>query len=429
MRLLDVVARSKQVERAVGAPAVMKFDGWDYVLGHGGSRPEQVDNDYRSIVDQVHRRHGVVAAAVAARNLLLSEIRPKWRSPDGDLFGNAALRMLEQPGGMTRPQFFATLGSDASYSGTAVVVARNERVFRLPPDKTTFVLGSDSEPAWNGDVLHPPFDAQTVAVVYRPSGTHGPMHLFGPGEFAVWAPEPDPVYFWRGTSWVSAVMQDVLLDGQATDQTSRYFENGSIPSLVFLMDPTKTPDELAAYQQLVDEKHSGVRNRYKNLFLGGATDVKVLSGALDAGALSHIQGTYENRVAVRSRVPAPILGTKESLTGSSLNAGNYSAARRMMADGWFTPTAESLCAALQPLLPAQPEGVELTYDAARILFLQEDEKDAADIAQINAVAIRQLVEAGFEPDSAVAAITTGDMSKLAHTGNVSVQLQPTGSGE
>jgi hypothetical protein len=99
----------------------------------------------------------------------------------------------------------------------------------------------------------------------------------------------------------------------------------------------------------------------------------------------------------------------------------------MLADGWFSPTVDNLCAALEAIVPPPPDGSELGFDPSRVLFLQEDQKDAADITQTNAVAMRQLVEAGFEPTSVVDAVTTGDMSKLSHTGNVSVQLQPPGS--
>ena len=195
-----------------------------------------------------------------------------------------------------------------------------------------------------------------------------------------------------------------------------------------MMDPSRTPDEIKAYSELVNSKFGGVANSYKNMVLGGATDVKVVGSAMTDLGLSDLQGTFENRVAVRSRIPAVVLGTRESLSGSSLNTGNYSAARRLLADGWFSPTIDNLCAALEAIVPPPSDGSELGFDSTRILFLQEDQKDAADIMQTNAVAMRQLVEAGYDPTTVTEAITSGDMTKLKHTGNVSVQLQPPGSG-
>ena len=76
---------------------------------------------------------------------------------------------------------------------------------------------------------------------------------------------------------------------------------------------------------------------------------------------------------------------------------------------------------------APPSGSELSYDATRVLMLQEDIKDNADVQSTQASAMRQLIDGGFDPPTVVAAVTSNDMSKLVHTGNVSVQLQPPGS--
>jgi len=434
VKLFDALQRSSppKVESryTVDEYLTMAFNGNNYIVGASGSKPDDVDTGFVSYVQRVHDRHGVVAAAVVTRALLLSQVRFKWRRPDGSLYGNRDLAPLERPGSYTRPDFLSRLEHDVSYSGTALVGRRGGELFRLAPHKTTYILGSDSDLDWQGDTLIPPFDTKVVGLSYNPGTSHGVqgnIETFFPGEFAVWAPNPDPVYFWRGTSWISSVMREILLDGQVTDHESKFFEKAATPGLVFMMDPSRTPDEIKAYQEVVDRKFAGNQNSYNNMFLGGATDVKVVGSALNDLGLGELQGTFENRVAVRSRIPAVVLGTKEALSGSSLNAGNYSAARRMLADGWFTPTVDGLCAALEPLVSVPSDGSELGFDPSRCLFLQEDQLDAAQITQTNSIAMRQLVEAGFEPVSVIAAVTTGDMTKLVHTGNVSVQLQPPGN--
>ena len=223
-------------------------------------------------------------------------------------------------------------------------------------------------------------------------------------------------------------MRETLLDGQVTDHLGKYFEKATVPGLVFLMDKDKTPAETDAYAKVVNENFSGAGARFKNMFLGGGTDVKVVGSSIKDLGLNEITGVFENRVSVRSRIPASVLGTKESLSGSSLNAGNYGAARRLLADGWFTPTVDSLCEALEPLIDV-PDSQELSFDPGRVLFLQEDQKDAADILSTNAGAARQLVDGGFDPSSVIEAVKSGDLSKLIHTGNVAVQLQPPGTGD
>jgi hypothetical protein len=439
MRLLDALQRntgpSQAIEQRFGIDGYMQmmFDGNRYIVGASGSKPDEVDTNFVHRIQRIHNRHGVIAAAVATRALLVSQVRFRWRRVDGSLYGTRDLLPLERPGSKTRPELLASMEIDVSYSGTAVVARRDGELFRLSPDKVKFILASNSDPTWSGDVMIPPFDAKVMGVIYHPgvsqqTGESGQVEVFGPGEFAVWTPEPDPVFFWRGTSWVTSVVREMLIDGQVTDHESKFFEKAATPGLVFMMDPSRSPEEIKAYSDVVNDKFAGVANSYRNMFLGGATDVKVVGSAMSDLGLTELQGTFENRVAVRSRIPAVVLGTKESLSGSSLNAGNYSAARRLLADGWFSPTADNLCASLESIVPPPGDGTELSYDPDRVLFLQEDQKDAADITNTKAAAMRQLVDGGFDPNSVVEAVMTGDMSKLIHTGNVSVQLRPPGSG-
>jgi hypothetical protein len=136
-----------------------------------------------------------------------------------------------------------------------------------------------------------------------------------------------------------------------------------------------------------------------------------------------IQTLGETRVAYLSRVPAPLLGSSEGLAGSSLNAGNFAAARRMFADSWIFPTLQNLASTLAPLVQV-PADAELWYDTRDMPVLREDAKDAAEIEQVKANTITALVKDGFSPESAIAAVMTQDMTQLVHTGLVSVQLQP-----
>ena len=146
--------------------------------------------------------------------------------------------------------------------------------------------------------------------------------------------------------------------------------------------------------------------------------------------MPQVQAALPNAGAavVAAGVPAVVLGISEGLAGSSLNAGNYTAARRRFADMTMRPLWRSVCGVLAPFVQV-PAGSELWYDDSDIPFLQEDMKDAADIAQTQAVAVRNLVDAGYDPDAAVLAVSTGNLRLLSgkHSGLYSVQLQPAGS--
>ena len=123
-----------------------------------------------------------------------------------------------------------------------------------------------------------------------------------------------------------------------------------------------------------------------------------------------------------------MLGISEGLAGSSLNAGNYGQSRRNFADIWMYPTLTSLVRCLAQITD-EPNDAELWHDTVDMPFLREDAKDAAEIEEVHARTIRQLVDGGFEPTSVVAAVTSQDMSLLEHTGKLSVQLQEPGAEE
>ena len=121
-----------------------------------------------------------------------------------------------------------------------------------------------------------------------------------------------------------------------------------------------------------------------------------------------------------------IVGLSEGLQGAALNAGNYKQAYRRFADGTMRPLWRNAAGSLARVVDVPP-GAELWYDVRDIAFLRDDEQIEAEILRTKSVAIRQLIDAGFRPDTAVDAITSGDMNRLVHTGLFSVQLQPPGS--
>jgi hypothetical protein len=141
-----------------------------------------------------------------------------------------------------------------------------------------------------------------------------------------------------------------------------------------------------------------------------------------------VQGAGEVRMASASGIHPVILGLGDSLDGSSLNTGNFGAARRLTADKTLRPMWGGLAGALQSIVPA-PAGSRLWYDDRHIPFLADDVKDAAEVRQMNASAMRQLIDGGFDPDSVVDAIVSGDLKRLSgkHTGLVSVQLLAPGT--
>src|ERR1019366_7682814 len=99
-----------------------------------------------------------------------------------------------------------------------------------------------------------------------------------------------------------------------------------------------------------------------------------------------VQSAGETRIAAAAGVPPSIVGLSEALQGSTLNTGNYAAARRRFSDGTIRPLWRSAAGALSTLLPV-PKGSRMWFDPRDVAFLQEDVIDTANIRQLDATAI------------------------------------------
>jgi phage portal protein BeeE len=255
-------------------------------------------------------------------------------------------------------------------------------------------------------------------------GRSDPVTLL-PDEVCHFSPKPDPMARFRGMSWLTPVLQEVMADKAATRHKLKFFDNGATPNMAIKFDKDTRPEAFQDFVQKFNDAHRGADNAYKTMFLAGGADVTPLSMDFRQMDFKVTQGAGENRLAVAAGVPAAILGISEGLQGSSLNAGNFSAARRLFVDSTMRDLWAKAAASLAVLL-TPPAGARLWYDDRDIPFLREDEKDAAEIQFLEAQTLRQLLDAGWDPDTAKAYLLSGDLSLLKHSGLFSVQLQPAG---
>lgn len=432
MNLLDRLRGQRELNTLPYSLEQFVYDSNTYPLSgmfsQRGTPRQDIENNFEAYIANIHSREGVVAAAVAARALLLSSLIFKFRNlSDGaqaQLFGTEALLPLERfAPPITRERLLFRAETHASYAGNAYFWSQPGGTVRLlNPDRVSLVVASDMDPDTPADQL----DGELVAYVYHPDRSKSQGQVLPAAEVVQWAPEPHPTNPWIGQSWVTSVLSEIQGDRQISEHSNSFYSNAATPNLIFSFPVEVAQATITSYAEQINATTAGSRNAGKNLFMGHGADVDVVGAKLSELNLRDTQGGYETRIASRSRVPATVLGIREGMQGSSLNAGNYNSARRMWSDGWFTPTAQSLCSALAPLVEV-PTAAELTFDPSRVLFLQEDRKDEAEVQQFQASTIRQLIDGGFDPKSVVEAVRTGDLSKLEHGGLLSVQLQAPGS--
>ncbi|HZN76015.1 MAG TPA: phage portal protein [Micromonosporaceae bacterium] len=410
------------------------------VTSLAGNKASEISNTLPGYSSAVRQTPPAFAAQMV-RAMVLSQARFRFRNLPSSktprrMFGTTALGLLERPwpNGTTgelvsRCEWHAGLAGNAFVAYQAARRGRAERLRVLRPDWCALVYGSDQEPEDAAYAL----DGDLLGLVYQNGGiyqsSYRPQTLL-PGEFAHWAPMPDPLHAGIGMSWLTPALRDLQGDQLATQHKIMFFENGATPSLVVngitgQNGQMLTGDQFNALVDMMEGRHAGVANAYRTLYLTAGADAKVIGSDLKQIDFKATQGAGETRIASLSRVPAPLLGISEGLSGSSLNAGNFAMARRMFADTWVYPNLQDLAASLAPIVKV-PNDAELWFDTADMPILREDAKDAAEIENVKATTITMYVREGFTPESAVAAVDGQDIKLLKHTGKVSVQLQEPG---
>ena len=396
---------------------------------------ELVENDFDAYVTGLYKANGIVSACIGARMLPFSEVRFQFQQlvngRPGRLFGTEELALLERPwANATTGDLLARMEQDASLAGNSYQTVIDGRIRRLRPDWVKIISGVRGDPSASSYDI----GAEILGYIYHPTATVGgtarpePV-LISPDRMAHYAPMPDPLAQWRGMSWLTPIVRDVQSDTHATKHKLAYFENGTALNVVIKYDASVSSADLPKYQALFDASYKGSAKAYKTLHLGGGADASVLGADLKSIDFKAVQGAGETRIAAAAGVGAIIARLSEGMQGSSLNSGNYGAAKRQFGDMTIRPLWRSAAGALASIIDV-PSGARLWYDARDVEFLKEDRKDAAEILQMAAATIRALVDAGFSPDAVIDAVEADDLSRLTgqHGGLYSVQLQEPGSG-
>lgn len=405
------------------------FNGVVYPLSYGGSqdwaKTEDIGNSFVAYCQQLYKECGVVYAVMAARRLLFKQARIVWQGFDEGVeskdFWTPELEVFRRPWpNGTTGELLSRMDQDVSLGGNFYAVREDDRIRRLRPDWMTIVLTAPPADAVRSDVagywFHP---GRTYAGVSEPDPKD---EFYLAGEVAHWTPDPDPEAQYRGMSWLSPVLREIVGDKAATVHKERFFANGATLGPVFSAKENLTPDQFQRWKDNILAGHQGADKAYRPLFLASPVDVSVRSVDLQQLDFKRVQGHGETRICAAGRVPPIVVGVSEGLEAATYS--NYGQARRAFGDGWAHPQWEDACGALETIAAPPDKPARLWYAHKHIAFLREDLKDEAEIRQVEATTITSLVNGGFTPDSATQFVQTGDPSTLKHTGMTSVQLQP-----
>ncbi len=366
----------------------------------------------------LNQTNGSVFALMAFRLRLFSQVRWSYqqfnKGKPGDLFSLPSLDVLN-----TDPRLNAQMIQDVDLAGNSYHVLQDGQIWRLRPDWVQAV----------GDGPLNNYDTTILGYAFFTGGYGNcapeDAKFFPAADVAHWMPQPDPLAWWRGMSWLTPVVREVQADSAASVHRQLSYENGATPNMIIKYDPSTSLENFLKAKQHFTEEYEGLRNVGKTLHLGGGADATVVGQTFQQLDFTNVQGAGETRLASAAGIHPVVVGFSEGMKGASLNAGNYGMARRSTAEGTFHPLWVSAAATLASIL-TPPVGSRMWYDPRHIPFLREDAADDAAIKAQEAQTIRTLTDAGFEPGTVVAAVMAGDWTLLKHDGLFSVQLQPPG---
>lgn len=391
------------------------------------NREGEVTSEFANMVGGAYARNGVVFACMLTRLSLFSEARFLWQQlRDGmpaSLFSTPELGILEHPEpNKTTGDLLTRAIVDLDLAGNWYGVRRGNRIKRLRPDWVTILVGSP-----NSDVSSWDPDAEVVGYFYQPGGPGSgdePM-VFDASEVAHFSMAPDPLFQYRGMSWLVPVLREMQADSAATSHKLSFFRNAATPNLAIGLPPTMNVEKAREWIALFEQEHRGVSNAYRSMYFGGGATAEIIGANFQQMDFRGLQSGFETRIASAAGMHPVIVPFSEGLTGSSLNAGNFQQAARLVGDKTLRPLWRNFAGSVEVLLQKPNPATRLWYDERDIAFLRTDVKDEAEIEQRRASTINTYILAGFKPESVVSALTSGyDLTQLEHTGLYSVQLQP-----
>jgi hypothetical protein len=230
VKLLDALLPRREVVRYV-PPAWMDLypqSPTPYITSWGVDRAEPIAESFAGYVTGGLQGNGVIWSIERVRLSVFSEARFQFqgfsKGRPAALYGDPVLSLLERPWeGGTTGDLLARMILDADMAGNFFAVEMDGELVRLRPDWVELVLTE----RWGLDGRQVGW--KRLGYLYYEGGKAAmrPAAVFLPGEIVHFAPLPDPLATYRGMSWLTPVVREIMADTQATKHKLKFFENAA----------------------------------------------------------------------------------------------------------------------------------------------------------------------------------------------------------
>jgi phage portal protein BeeE len=163
---------------------------------------------------------------------------------------------------------------DVDMAGNFFGVELDGEIVRLRPDWVEIAL-TERWVNQNGELVQVGW--QRLGYLYYEGGRTGARPaVFLPEEVIHFAPNPDPLASWRGMSWLTPVVREIMADSQATKHKLKFFENAATPNIAVALPKEVPVEEFNDFVDAMDASHRGADNAYKTMYTAGGADITVI---------------------------------------------------------------------------------------------------------------------------------------------------------
>ncbi len=414
MRLIDRLASRSYLPDPQQVAFTSMVSTW------GDKSTERMAQTFTSYALFGFSSNAIVFSCAMARIETLSQAKFVFRNKlTGKTFTTSELDVLQNPWpNGTSADLIAKWEQHNSIAGNGFARRAGDQIIVMRPDWLDIVSVLVDEGAdMSGE---PRFHREVVGYLYSEGGIGvGQPVFFDVSEVAHWSPLPDPMSLWRGMSWLTPVLREVNADVAMTEHRQRFFDAAATPNLMLRYQQKLTPSTLESIKERWQARYGGPAGTGATVVLDEGADLTVVGASFESMRFNEVQNAGEARICAASRVPAIVAGVQAGLDASTF--ANYKASYRSFVNGAATFLWLSLAASLSKLVNV-PADSELILDPSGMPALRDDEQDRANAMQTTLAAASTGLTAGYESESIAAYLGTGDLSKLKHTGLVSVQL-------
>lgn len=209
---------------------------------------------------------------------------------------------------------------------------------------------------------------------------------------------PNPLDPYRGMGPVQSVLVDLDSSRYSAEWNRNFFQNGAEPGGIIEVDHRMGDDEFDELRDRWNEQHKGVANAHRVAILeaGRWVDRKYSQRDMQFAELANLSG---EKIRKAFAFPKPMLGDVDDVNRANAEAGEVMFARWLV-----VPRLERIKQALNndflPLFGTTGSGLEFDYESP----VPEDREADDRERDSRAAAVKSLIEAGFDPKDACAAV-------------------------